>query len=113
MAIFGRLSRQRNSLSVKITRCRRIETCPLSNQFLCQRMFYLSEVYKYDSFWQSGRWYGANLVNLSDDCFIHTKLHGVIFDKRSEEFCDMPENGFIEVLKREKEFISLVHPGLQ
>ena len=57
----------------------------------------------------------ANLSSLKEEYCLHAKLCSVIFDGRGEEICDIPENGFVDVLKQEKEFIGLVHapPNLQ
>ena len=57
----------------------------------------------------------AHLSSLKEEYCLHAKLCSVIFDGRGEEIFDIPENGFVDVLKQEKEFIGLVHapPNLQ
>ena len=111
--IFGGPSRLKSSLYVKTTflsyriqkgqgwssvRKKRFGT---EECFICLKC---TNMTAFDNLGQS-----ANLSSLKEEYCLHAKLCSVIFDGRGEEICDIPENGFVDVLKQEKEFIGLVH----
>ena len=51
----------------------------------------------------------SDLKNLKEDYCIHAKLCSVIFETKRNDTCKIPDNGLIEILHQDKEFISLVY----